>query len=119
VDELAGVLERDFGQLAGSVLSQPECAALDRSAEAGVSVSFRRHHLFLAGLVKVTLLVFGDECGLEEGIDRSPSLLRIVRRYEMRKGLPILVGRHDPQEHDCLLEEIAVDFLSIPRWVET
>ena len=37
MDEL-GVLEREGRELAGRVLGEPQCAALDRSAEANVRV---------------------------------------------------------------------------------
>ena len=36
----------------------------------------------------MTLFVFGDERGVDEGIDRSASLLRIVRRQEISDCLP-------------------------------
>jgi hypothetical protein len=38
MDELQSILERQVRQLAGGVLGEPECATLDRAAEADVSV---------------------------------------------------------------------------------
>jgi hypothetical protein len=44
---LEGVLKRKARQLASGVLGHPESSALDRTAEADVSMSFRRHeHMF-------------------------------------------------------------------------
>ena len=67
----------------------------------------------------MTVVVFGDERGLDEGVHRSASLLRIVRRHQIRDRLPMLVERHDLQQRDCLLDEIAVDSLSVAQWLET
>ena len=43
MDELEGVFEREFRQLAGRVLRRPQCSAFDSAAEADVGVSFRSH----------------------------------------------------------------------------
>ena len=43
VDELQCVFEREVRELASGVLCQPQCAALDRSAEASVRVGLRVH----------------------------------------------------------------------------
>jgi hypothetical protein len=43
VDELQEILEWEVRKLAGRVPSQPEGSALDRAAEADVSVGLRRH----------------------------------------------------------------------------
>jgi hypothetical protein len=43
MDGLQGIFEVKVRQLAGSVLSEPECAALDCATEADVGVSFRGH----------------------------------------------------------------------------
>jgi hypothetical protein len=46
-------------------------------------------------------------------------LLRIVRGHEILDCLSMLVERHDHQERDRLLDEIAVDSFSVARWLET
>jgi Zn-dependent protease len=46
--ELEGVLEWKVQKLTSGVLGHPECAALDRSAEAGVCVSFGGHERMFA-----------------------------------------------------------------------
>ena len=43
VDELESILEGEARQLAGGVLSHPESAALDRSAEAHAGAGFGGH----------------------------------------------------------------------------
>jgi hypothetical protein len=50
VDELEGVIEREVRELACCVLGEPECATLDRSAEANVSVRLSGHERMFAGL---------------------------------------------------------------------
>ena len=47
VDELQGILEREVRQLAGGVLGQPECSALDRASEADVGVRLSRHRTYV------------------------------------------------------------------------
>jgi hypothetical protein len=54
-DELESVLERQVRQLAGRVLGHPQCATLDRTAEADVGICFRRHERMFPQLRKRVL----------------------------------------------------------------
>lgn len=49
-DQLEGVLERQVRQLTRGVLGSPECSALDRSAEADVSMSLCGHERMFSRL---------------------------------------------------------------------
>jgi hypothetical protein len=47
MDELKQIFEREIRQLAGSVLSEPERSALDRSAEADAGVRLGRSRTYV------------------------------------------------------------------------
>jgi hypothetical protein len=51
-DELQGILKRQIGQFARSVLGHPQRSSLDRSAETHVRVGFRSHERMFPRLQK-------------------------------------------------------------------
>ena len=102
--ELQRVLERQVRELASGVLSQPECSALDRSAEADVSVGLGGHKNVCSHDV-----VRGRRTGIDESgrrrvrrVSCEGSRVQPLRDAQ-HKGVFVCIVRNSGSQHSGLL----------------